>query len=215
MTTLDETNYLSMDREALIRQLREYDQMFALQFDRASEATALWREEDPKARALVLPDFGDLLVWLMNRGGRPVLQPWVCKLPLRHQGVLCSAVRGCDEATKPGGVERHLCAYLRFTFMVPADPRELDVPGAFMRTDPPQDDEWKASALGHFPLHFVTHLMHAYQVVGAHHPDYVTRVACMGIYKKMVHSLHLMPEGSSAMDVRLTEDRFISGTVVS
>jgi hypothetical protein len=146
---------------------------------------------------------------------RPVLQDWVCALPLRHQGVLCSAVRSCDTAAKPGGIERHLQAYLRFTFMVPADWREIYVPGAFMRPDPPVLDEWKASGLGHFPQHYYSHLMHAFQVVAAHTPDPAVMVACNQIYHKMVHNLHLEPELYAAMDLRLTEDRFISGTVVS
>lgn len=208
-------DYDNTDKAMLISLLRDYDKMFDMQYSRSMEATALWREEDPEGRRLVFPDLGELLTWLMERGGKPVLQSWVCKLPLRHQGVLCSAVRGCDEATKPGGIERHLQAYLRWTFMVPADARELDVPGAFMRTDAPDDDIWKPSALGHFPLHYFTHLMHAFQVVGYHHPVKETRSECRKIYNRMVHSLHLEPENKSMMDYRLTEDRFVAGTVVS
>lgn len=143
-----------------------------------------------------------------------VLQDWVMALPLRHQGVMISAVRGCDEATKPGGIERHLAAYLRWVILNPADEREVNIPGAFMRTDPPPAN-WKPSALGHFPLHYVMHIMHAFQVAGNHHPDYSIRSDCYNIYLAMVHSLHLSPEHPHDMDVRLTEDRIISGTVVS
>lgn len=144
-----------------------------------------------------------------------VLQPWVMGLPKRHQGVLCAATRGCDTAPKPGGIERHLTAYLRWTFMVPADERELEVPGAFMRTDPPDHDSWKPSELGHFPLHYVTHLMHAFQVVGACHPRSEIGVPCWEIYLRFVEGLHLQYETEKDMHNRLTIDRFIAGTVVS
>lgn len=146
---------------------------------------------------------------------RSVLQDWVMELPLRHQGVLCSAVRGCDTATKPGGIERHLVPYLRRTFLNPADEREVSVPGAFMRSDPPDHKTWKPSELGHFPQHYYAHLMHAFQIVGAHHPDSQTRNQCQVIYQRMTWNLHLETESIERMDERLTEDRFLTGTVVS
>src|SRR3990170_795773 len=81
-----------------------------------------------------------------------VLQPWVMQLPLRAQGTLLTGFRGCDLAPKnPGAidekygcstgentVERQLVAYLRFCTIVPADPREVDVPGAWFRSKPPE-----------------------------------------------------------------------------
>jgi len=36
---------------------------------RMAQATELWRAESPAERALVQPDLGDLLAWLMERGG--------------------------------------------------------------------------------------------------------------------------------------------------
>ena len=74
-----------------------------------------------------------------------VLQDWVMKLPLREQGTLMTAVRGCDSEPKqwtergvaysPG---RRLTAFIRWAFMVPADIREVDSQeGAFMMSTPP------------------------------------------------------------------------------
>jgi hypothetical protein len=57
--------------------------------------------------------------------------------------------------------------------------------------------------------------MHAFQIVGIHHPDIDVRVVCTGIYTEMVRSLHLNPEYPGTMLVRLTEDRIAAGTVVS
>jgi hypothetical protein len=146
---------------------------------------------------------------------RSVLQDWVMELPLRHQGVLCSTLRGCDTATKPGGIERHLTAYLRWTFLNPADEREIDVPGAFMRSDAPEHGSWKPSEMGHFPQHYYAHLMHGFQIVGIHHPDHQTADECRTIYERMVWNLHLETEPAERMTERLTEDRFAAGTVVS
>jgi hypothetical protein len=147
-----------------------------------------------------------------------VLQDWVMELPLREQGVMISAVRGCDISPKPiepgtGGVERHLAAYLRYLILNAADPREIDVPGAFMRSDPPID--FRASELGHLPVHYYSHLMHAFQVVSDRHPEFPVRLRCLDIYATMVNGLHLEPEGSATMRNRLSEDRFTAGTVVS
>lgn len=149
---------------------------------------------------------------------RSILQDWVMELPLRHQGVLLSATRGCDTTEKPlssvhGPVERWLSAYLRWTFLNPADVRELEYDGAFMSPNPPHS--WKASQLGHLPQHFYAHLMHAFQVVGVHHPNEIVAMECNTIYNMMVHNLHLMTEPDHMMETRLTIDRIANGTVVS
>lgn len=144
-----------------------------------------------------------------------VLQDWVMELPLRHQGTLLAIVRNCDSQPKRPYNEpvRQLTAYLRWSFMVPADQREVDIPGAFMASIPPNG--FKPSDLGHLPQHYYAHLIHALEVVAYHHPvDYVASV-CRRIYFDMVHNLHLNVETKSGMEYRLTEDRLESGTVVS
>lgn len=147
-----------------------------------------------------------------------VLQRWVMALPRREQGTLLTGVRGCDLAPKPmtGGddtPERQLTAFLRFLVMNPADAREVGVKGAFFRSSPP--DSWKASQLGHYPQHWYSHLMHCYEVVGYRHPDEQLREIGLGIYKRLVHNMHLVPEAAEDMIARLSEDRIKSGTVVS
>lgn len=146
-----------------------------------------------------------------------VLQPWVMELPLREQGTLLTAIRGCDVAPKLplDSTARQLTAYLRWLVMVAFDPREVDAePGAFMQSHPPAD--WKPSELGHYPLHWYTHLMHAYEVVAFRLPASDRRCqAAWDIYLRMVRSLHLQPEGSGAMKARLSEDRIAKGEIVS
>lgn len=156
-----------------------------------------------------------------------VLQDWVMQLPLRYQGTLLTGIRSCDLAPKnPVSVvecngcstgedtaERQLSAFLRWCVLNPADPREVDIPGAWFKSTPPA--EWKPSQLGHYPLHWYSHLMHCFEVVGYCHPDDAVREQCHEIYCRLAKNLHLNPETRIQMHERLVEDRMISGQVVS
>ena len=152
---------------------------------------------------------------------KSVLQDWVMELPLREQGTLLTAVRGCDEESKqwsrtgvaysPG---RRLTAFIRWCFMNPADVREVDFEeGAFFRSEPPSP--FKPSEFGHLPLHWYTHAMHALEIIGYRHPDMMVQGTAAALYGMMVHGLHLNVETRDQMIERLSEDRIIRGTVVS
>jgi hypothetical protein len=136
-----------------------------------------------------------------------VLRDWTMDLPLRHQGVLVAAVRGCDNAPKENSAKPVVRA-LRFAFMNPADPREVGLPSAFMAPDLSSEDignflrDWD-----HYPIHFVQHLMHAAEVIGYKHPRDKTRYIFDELYFRIVQKLHLNPETEEQMDARLMEDR--------
>lgn len=147
---------------------------------------------------------------------RSVLQDWVTELPLREQGTLLTCVRGCDLTPKYplDSTARKLVGALRYAFMVPCDPREVDAePGCFFISQPPLD--WKASELGHYPQHWLSHVMHAAEVIGWRHPDEDLRFAFRSIYFKIVRSLHLNPETFEQFEARLSEDRIATGEIVS
>jgi hypothetical protein len=149
------------------------------------------------------------------------LRQWVMELPLREQGTLMTAVRGCDDEPKqwtstgvaysPG---RRLTAFIRFCFMVPADPREVGmVEGAFMMPEPPAN--FKPSEFGHLPQHWYSHAMHALEIIAYRHPvDGICDKAFL-LYCAMVHNMHLNIETEDQMIKRLSEDRIKSNTVVS
>lgn len=149
-----------------------------------------------------------------------VLQEWVTQLPLREQGTLLTAVRGCDDEPKtwiargvaesPG---RRITAFIRWCFMNPADPREVDVPGAFFQSTPP--DPFKPSGFGHLPQHWYSHIMHALEVIAYRHPDLRIKSTCANLYIAMVENMHLKPERFEDFAARLSEDRIASGEVVS
>lgn len=143
------------------------------------------------------------------------------KLPLREQGTLLTAVRGCDEEPKnwiargvaesPG---RRITAFIRWCFMVPVDVREVDIPGAFFQSTPPEP--FKPSAFGHLPLHWYSHIMHALEVIGYRHPDRGgIGAGAWVLYVAMARSMHLHPETVEQFVERLSEDRIASGEVVS
>jgi len=152
---------------------------------------------------------------------KSVLQDWAMELPLRFQGTLLTAVRGCDDEPKswtrtgvaysPG---RRLTAFIRWCFMNPADEREIDAEeGAFFMSTPPQP--FKPSQFGHLPQHWYAHAMHALEIIGYHHPDSIIGEQACELYNAMVYNMHLNPETRQRQWVRLTEDRIATGTVVS
>ena len=156
-----------------------------------------------------------------------LLQDWVMNLPLREQGKLMTSMRCCDVAPKQpiciderygcstgeSSAERHLHAFLRFCCINAADSREIVIPGAWFQSEPPKD--WKPSQFGHYPLHWYSHLMHCFEVVGYRHPNVRLRHMAYGIYLRMVSALHLNVETFEEMVERLAEDRIENGTVVS
>lgn len=144
-----------------------------------------------------------------------VLQSWVMELPLREQGTLLTAVRGCDVAPKRpyDSLERRLVAAIRCSFMNPADPREVDVPGSFFSTDIPIPVQ--LSGIGHYPQHWFSHVWHAVEVLGYRHPDDVIRARWYTFYRAMCKDQHTNPETREQMITRLSEDRIAQNNVVS
>lgn len=152
---------------------------------------------------------------IARRAVRSVLQEWVADLPLREQGTLMTCIRGCDLTPKEpvDSLERQLVGFLRWCILNPADEREVDVPGAFFQSRIQRS--WKASELGHYPLHWYSHVMHSAEVIGYRHPVPGVRADGFSIYRRMAESLHLNLESFEQMRERLSEDRIATGEVVS
>lgn len=58
-------NAIREQRDQALEKVAEYRQLFDMQWKRMAEATERWRAEDPDVRALIMPDLGALLTWLM------------------------------------------------------------------------------------------------------------------------------------------------------
>lgn len=144
-----------------------------------------------------------------------VLRDWVQQLPLREQGTLIVALRGCDLAPKYplDSPERRLTAALRYAVCIPADEREVDSElGCFMISQPPLD--FKLSMVEQYPLHWVIHIVHACETLAYRHPDAVQASLWNVLYQRAVHSLHMVIEPKEQFIARLSENRIAKGTVV-
>jgi hypothetical protein len=152
---------------------------------------------------------------LQGKTFQSVLKDWVCDLPLREQGTLLTAIRGCDLTPKfpLDSIERTLTAFIRCAVMNPFDEREIDREvGCFMQTKLPEN--WKASTFGHYPLHYVMHLVHALEIIAYRCPTANFSAQALYAYNKFVESFHLNPETKIEMKERLGEDRILKASVV-
>lgn len=146
-----------------------------------------------------------------------IIQDWAAKLGLRHQGVLVSAIRGCDSVPREdaskylvrvyrGILLRAHCGDVKKakSFMVPFDPEQWDHSEAdFLRS------------IDHYPNHWLLHFVHACQIVGAKHPEHEIRMHFFHLYEKVVRKFHMSPESAQTLDDRLNadEENFAKGQV--
>jgi hypothetical protein len=147
---------------------------------------------------------------------RSVLQPWVETLGLRHQGVLMSCVRGCDNVPK-NDATKLLARCLRATMLVSFDPK----PSSFI--EHVDDDELgrrMAAVLknhDHYPVHYLLHLLHGAEIVGYKHPDPGLRRHWRWFYVNLANCFHLFPETEYDLDERLgaCEDKFAANARIA
>lgn len=151
-----------------------------------------------------------------------VLRPWVRALPLRYQGVLVTAIRGCDTSSKEDA-SKSLSRMIRRAVLNPADERETTLAGGFFGFNPvklKRDLHAFLHSLDAYPLHYVMHLMHAVEVIGyeymftrdALHDEDNIRHFFLAVYGAICHTLHVNPETRDQMAERLTLDRVAAGT---
>jgi hypothetical protein len=56
-----------------------------------------------------------------------------------------------------------------------------------------------------YPVHWVMHIIHAYQVLGHKHPTLKAQVRCLGFYNSMCRAFHLYSESGGEMNDRLKD----------
>lgn len=139
---------------------------------------------------------------------KSILQDWVQRLGLRHQGVLVSAVRGCDTAPKHDPIKLLVRAYRGDTLN--AHCGDVAKAATFM-TRPSYDElmalmESVAKDLDHYPQHYVAHLVHAAEIAGYYHPEPNRRIAWGFFYREVCRRWHVTPETRAQLDRRLNAD---------
>lgn len=164
---------------------------------------------------------------------KSVLQDWVMTLPMMQQAVLCSALRGPDGVSKLSNVKVPL-RFFRGVILNPADPElieqgRLDVFMTFNLGyyDPDEGTGYVKdgvafsrfqaicaeflSDLDQYNIHFLTHFMHAIEIVGYKYgrgklvggPELQIREQWNWLYAELCRALHVYPESIDQLNERL------------
>lgn len=131
-----------------------------------------------------------------------ILKNWVNELGLRHQGVLVSAVRGADNASKEDSTKALIRVY-RDVILVSFN----DTPSSFIEkvnlNEVKERMEKVLKNFDHYQIHYILHLIHAAEIIGYKHPDISVSNLWLWFYYKFVSKLHMNPETEKQLDNRL------------
>lgn len=133
------------------------------------------------------------------------VRKWVTEVPWMQQGVLFSSLRGCD-GLPHNDVSKIIIRGYRNTIL-----KSARNSGSFLGMIPAKDKleqamEEFSSNFDKYPMHFLTHLAHASEIVGYKHPDKEVREVWNKFYLDVVRRMHLYPESEVQMDDRLKDD---------
>lgn len=145
-----------------------------------------------------------------------IIQPWVQELGLRHQGVLVSAVRGCDGQFRESP-EKYLVRFYRGCILVPhvGDITKAVSYMLWPKSLAELEDGRKRffdASFDHYPMHWLTHFTFAAEILGYYYdgryydPRIDVREFWLGVYLKIVRKLHMYPETKEQLDARLNAD---------
>lgn len=158
-----------------------------------------------------------------------IIQPWVQALGLRHQGVIVSAVRGCDGAEREDASKYPVRFYRACVLNAHCrDPRRAVSYMLWPKDQLELERNTKlfTKSIDHYPMHWLTHFMFAAEVTGyyfdprrswvgeEYHGDAVrsapdlswVRGYWLELYCRLVSKLHLVPETKEQLDARLNPD---------
>lgn len=131
---------------------------------------------------------------------KSVVQDWMNGISFKQQTVILTALRGCDGAGKYASCKPFVKKLRSVVLKNASNIKDTK----FMHHDISEKDiidmEWDE-----YPLHFVTHFMHAVEIVGYHHPNDSERVWFNQLYLNIVDKLHLYPESKEQCDFRLRD----------
>lgn len=141
-----------------------------------------------------------------------ILKDWVTVIGLRHQGVLLSAIRGCDSVLREDSSKYLVRVYRGILLNAHCG----DAAKASSFITPYDSADWSDyvdeffRSIDHYPNHWLLHWMHACEIVGYKHPDDNIRMEFNSLYIRLVKKFHLNPETESQLDCRLNadEDKF-------
>jgi hypothetical protein len=137
-----------------------------------------------------------------------IINDWAACLGLRHQGVLVSAIRGCDSAEREDASKYLVRAY-RGVLLRPHC-GDIIKASSFMMPFVAVDFETARleflRSIDHYPNHWLLHFTHACEIVGYKHPEFRVAYPFGVLYSKLVRKFHMHPETCEQMDARLGAD---------
>jgi len=139
---------------------------------------------------------------------KSILKDWVMELGLRHQGVLLTAVRGCD--TAPKNDPSKLFTRCIREVILNAHCGDAKRAATFIESVPILElhkrfNDFRKN-LDHYPHHYVMHVIHAIEIIGYHHPNPETSPTWRYFYSALTLGLHVPMETKEQLDARLNAD---------
>lgn len=132
---------------------------------------------------------------------RSVLQDWVMNLGLRHQGVLVSCIRGCDNVPKEDpskALMRAMRGVILHSFNRQPSSFIDFVDGDVLR----ERMIAVLSSHDHYPVHYIMHVLHASEIIAYKSPE---GADWLWFYMKLCKCFHMNPETEKQLDTRLGE----------
>jgi len=137
-----------------------------------------------------------------------VLKSWTLDLGLRHQGVLLSAIRGCDTSPrhdKSKVFQRVYRSEILNSHTGDAAKSKSFIMGADVPTTRKYAEEFLEDC-DHYPLHYMMHMVHAAEILGYYHPDHERRDLWHSFYLQCRKKFHLSPETITDLNKRLNAE---------
>lgn len=132
-----------------------------------------------------------------------VVQDWVgTACTWKQQTVLLCALRGCDGVPKEDPSKKVTRQIRRMVL------HSADGPGKdkFMEEQELQEVVGVvAEDLDHYPVHWVMHTIHAFEIIAYKHPNIAARKEFLTAYSRLVKALHLSIETEQDLDKRLSD----------
>lgn len=132
---------------------------------------------------------------------RTVIQSWTTTLTWKMQTVLMSSLRGCDTVSK-NDTSKQFTRFIRNAFL-----KNAGEPNSEFITHKLSDDVIYAFSkeFDQYPIHYILHLMNAFEIIAYKHPDLYTAELAYKVYETMVHAFHMNIEDVSEMNFRLRD----------
>lgn len=137
-------------------------------------------------------------------GEGSVVRDWVTELTWKQQTVLLTAIRGCDDRPSNDPSKPIIQEY-RSIILHNAVPEDDSTDG-FMDEFTSKELTIFLDSIEEYPLHWITHFLHAAEIVGYKHPDASIRLRWSEIYNSVCEDvLSLNVETEAQLDERLED----------